>query len=339
MPLVCPRKTLAVALALWMAAPAVALQQQEDPRARIRTRVELVVVPVTVKDHTGKAVLDLRQNEFRILEDGVEQEISVFSNDPFPLSAVILLDNALKAKTAEQVEITLPAISGGFSENDEVSVCRFDVEVEPCGPFTSDNDRMLTQLKRLELDKTFPGQVSGPMNAGPRINGGAGSPGTVSPRAKVSLGSHSNKSIDDAVYAAALLLKDRERERRKIIFLVSDGHNSRSNTNSFADTLKLLLSADISVYAIGVGDAEMNLGTSVLSKYARATGGDVFYATRREELENLYSVVTEEARNQYTLAYAPQKTDRALNYHGIEVRVRRPGLTLLARDGYYVAKP
>ena len=89
-----------------------------------------------------------------------------------------------------------------------------------------------------------------------------------------------------------------------------------------------------------MGDAELSLGTSVLSKYARASGGDVFYATRRAELESLYAGVTEEARNQYTLAYVPQKTDRTLDYHSIEVRLRRPGLTLLARDGYYVpAKP
>jgi len=337
----CPRKILAVALAIWLASPGAAWPQQqrqpEDPRARIRTSVELVVVPVTAKDRAGKAVLDIRQNEFRVLEDGIEQEVSVFSVDPFPLSAVILLDNSLRDRTAQQVETSLPAIAGGLSENDEVSVCRFDVQVEPCGPFASENDRVLTQLKRLELDKTFPGQASGPMSAGPRINGGAGSPGTISPRARVSLKSRSNKNIDDAIYAAGLLLKERERERRKIIFLVSDGHNSRSNDNSFQETLKLLLSADISVYAIGVGDADMSLGTNVLAKYAHATGGDVFYANGRQELESMYSAVTEQARNQYTLAYVPQKTDRSLSYHAIEVRVRRPGLTLLARDGYYVA--
>jgi len=131
------------------------------------------------------------------------------------------------------------------------------------------------------------------------------------------------------------LLRGRERGRRKIIYLISDGHNSRNNTYSFDDTIKLLLSADISVYAIGVGDAALDRGTSVLSRYAHATGGDVFYAAKRADLESLYARVSEQARNQYTLAYVPEKTDRKLEYHAIEVRVRRPGLVLLARDGYY----
>ncbi len=335
----CPRKLLALTVSLWMVAPAVALQQ-DDPRARIRTTVELVVVPVTVKDQLSKAVLDIRRNEFRVLEDGVEQQISLFSVDPFPLSAVVLIDNNLKVRVATQVESSLRAIAGGFSESDEVAVVRFDTQVQVVGDFTRDNDKILTRLKRMDLEKSFPGEGSGPMTSGPRINAGAGSLGTPG-RATLTLKDrHDDKNIDDAIYAAGQMLGGRDRERRKIVFLISDGHNARSNTNSYSDTIKLLLSADISVYAIGVGDAELNLGTGVLHKYARATGGDVFYANRRADLEALYAAVTEEARNQYTLAYVPQKTDRSRDYHSIEVRVRRLNLTLLARDGYYAqAKP
>lgn len=332
--MICPRKITALALAAWLAGPAAALPQ-EDPRARIRTTVELVVVPVTVKDPQGRLVADVRKDEFRIFEDSVEQQVEVFSVDPFPLSAVVLLDNALKLKAAEQVEGSLRAIAGGFSESDEVLVCRFDTVFETLGDFGTNNDKLLTQLKRLDLDKTFPGQGSGPMTLGPRINAGAGSPGTPS-RAQITLGGRETKNIDDALYAAGQLLRDRERGRRRIIYLVSDGLNSRNNTYSFSDTIKVLLSADISVYAIGVGDASLSRGTGVLPKYARATGGDVFYASKRAELEDLYAQVTEQARNQYTLAYVPQKTDRSLEYHTIEVRVRRPHLALLARDGYFV---
>lgn len=335
--MICPRKILALGLTASLAIPGGALEQ-DDPRARIRTTVELVVVPVTVKDSSGRSVAGIRQEEFRVFEDNVEQQISIFSVDPFPLSAVLLLDNGLKLKAAEQVESSLRAIAGAFSEFDEIVVCRFDTFPERLGDFTADNDKLLMQLKRLELAKSFPGEGSGPMTAGPRINGAPplGSPGRVA----LSLHGREKKNIDDAIYAAAQLLRDRERGRRKIIYLISDGVNSRDNTNSFADTLRVLLSADISVYAIGVGDAVLNRGTGVLSKYARSTGGDVFYAAKRAELESLYARVTEQARNQYTLAYVPQKTDRTLEYHTIEVRIRRPSLTLLARDGYYApAKP
>lgn len=320
-------------IAALLAAPAAAVQQ-DDPRARIRTTVELVVVPVTVKDGAGKLVEDIRQDEFRVFEDGIEQKISLFSVEPFPLSVVLLLDNALKQKAAEQVASGLPAIAGGFAESDEVAICRFDTVFEQVGDFTTDNDKVLTRLKRLELGRTFPGEGSGPMTAGPRINA-APAPGAPGP-AQTKLAERGTKNIDDAVFAAGQLLRGRERGRRKIIFLLSDGINSRNNSVSFSDTIKLLLSAGISVYAIGVGDAVLNRGISVLARYAHSTGGDVFYAATRADLESLYSQVTEQARNQYTLAYVPQETDRTLEYHTIEVRVKRPGLTLLARDGYYV---
>ncbi len=331
--MICPQKILALIIGAWLAAPAIALEQ-DDPRARIRTTVELVVVPVTVKDHVGKLVDDIRQDEFRMFEDGVEQRISLFSVDPFPLSVVLLVDNALKQKAAEQVASSLPAIAGGFSESDEVLICRFDTLLEQLGDFSSDNDKIHTQLKRLALDRMFPGEGSGPMTAGPRINA-APAPGAPGP-AQTRLGERETKNIDDAVFAAAQLLRGRARERRKIIYLISDGVNSRHNAVSFSDAIKLLLSADVSVYAIGVGDALLNRGTSVLSRYAHSTGGDVFYAAKRADLESLYSQVTEQTRNQYTLGYVPEKTDRTLEYHNIEVRVKRLNLTLLARDGYYV---
>ncbi|HET7259467.1 MAG TPA: hypothetical protein VFI75_07085, partial [Candidatus Acidoferrum sp.] len=54
-----------------------------------------------------------------------------------------------------------------------------------------------------------------------------------------------------------------------------------------------------------------------------------------DSLEELYSRITEEARNQYTLAYIPEKTNRAKDYHDVEVRVKREGLTILTRNRYY----
>ena len=293
-------------------------------------------MPVTVKDASGRLVFDVRQDEFRVLEDNVQQNIDVYSNEAFPLSAVLLIDNDLSPKTAEQVESSLPAIAGGFSPNDEVFVCRFDQQFHPGKGFTADNDKLLAQLQRAEVKSSPPAApASGPFASGPRINGipAPGAP-QQTPATKV-IRSQTTKTLDDAIYEAARLLKDRDRARRKIIFLISDGVNSKLNTNSFDDTVRALLTAGISVYGVGVGNAFFNRDLTPLAKYARATGGDVFYAARREDLEGTYSLVTEEARNQYTLAYIPRNTDRSLDYHSIEVRVTRPSLKLLTRDGYY----
>lgn len=315
--------------------------QSQDPRARIRTTVSLVVVPVTVKDSTGELVTDLQQNDFRVFEDGIEQPIALFSADAFPLSAAILIDDDLKRGTAEKVQKTLETLAGAFSASDEVSLWRFDEVPEQISEdFIADNDKLLTQLKHIDLSSSFPGIGSYTMTNGPRVNT-AQPPGPA--KVPTEANGHPNtKHVNDAIYAAAEQLQDRPRERRKIIFLISDGQNAKNNTHKYDETLKLLLSADISVYAVGVGEANLNrgitfLGNNILSKYAHATGGDIFYGgMSRENLEELYARVSEQARNQYTIAYSGAHTDRSKPYHTIEVRVKRPGLALLTRDGYYL---
>jgi VWFA-related protein len=315
--------------------------QSQDPRARIRATVSEVVVPVTVKNGAGELVTDLQQRDFRIFEDGIEQRISSFSVEAFDLSAAVLIDDDLKRSSADRVQKTLETLAAGFTASDEVSLWRFDEvpELISDSGFIADNDALLTQLKHIDLSSSFPGVGSAPMTNGPRVNTQA--PTGPLQRSAISIGHPNNKHINDAIYAAGEQLRDRPRERRKIIFLISDGQNAKNNTHSYGETLKLLLSADISVYAVGVGEANLNrgitfLGNNILAKYAHSTGGDIFYGSSREDLEGLYPRVSEQARNQYTLAYSAAKTDHTQPYHTIEVRVERPGLSMLARDGYYL---
>jgi VWFA-related protein len=343
----CPQKFLAVVLAATVAATVRALPrspaspaqqapslQDQDPRARIRVTTSLVVVPVTVKGDGGELVTDLRQGEFRVFEDGIEQQISLFSTDAFPLSVAVLVDNDLKQSSAERVQKTLEALAGGFSASDEVSLWRFDQFPEPVADFIGDNDALITQLKRVELNSSFPGFGSAAMTSPqPRVNTQA--PTGPPPSSASTFGHPNSKHITDAIFAAADQLRGRARDHRKIVFLISDGQNAKNNTHTYEETLKLLLASDISVYAIGVGEASLNRGINVLAKFAHSTGGDIFYGSSQERLEELYARVCEQARNQYTLGYVPAHIDTARPYHTIEVRVRRPGLSLLTRDGYY----
>ena len=194
------------------------------------------------------------------------------------------------------------------------------------------------ELKRTELDtKPSVAPPSPAMNDGPVINGHSATSDAPNITAGVSnLKGQSTKALDDALYGAAQLLKDRGRERRKIIFLISDGANGiRTNTHSYSDTVKELLRYGVSVYSVAVSSAYFERRFSRLVDYAHDTGGDVYFAAKRTTMEELYSRVTEEARNQYTLAYSPLGTNRALDYHSIEVRVKREGLTVDTRQGYY----
>lgn len=307
---------------------------QNDTRNRIRVRSDLVIVPVTVKNHDGALIGDLQRDEFRVFCDDVEQQIIFFTSDPFPLSAVVLIDNDLSIKSAEQVQKSLTAISAGFGPADEVALVTYNEFTNVVDDFSFNNDQLYTKLKRLELASHFPGSpVGGPLTAGPTANGRnteTGQPTQLGVRQEPT-----HKDMDDAIYDAAQMLKGRGRDRRKIIFLISDGNNSRNNTHSFDQTLQALLTSDVAVYSISVGHAFLQKQTLRLEHYAGKSGGDTFYAGKDRGLENLYSNVTEQARNQYTLTFSPQDTDRTKDFHTIEVRVRRPNLEVSTREGYY----
>jgi VWFA-related protein len=115
--------------------------------------------------------------------------------------------------------------------------------------------------------------------------------------------------------------------------------------------LKVLLTNGIAIYAVGVeGPAIPGMNkidklhipgqgyTDILPKYANATGGDVIDSYSREAIESAYQTITAQARNQYTLGYVtPQRASSA--YRDIEVRVKRPGLVVSAKHGYYPLPP
>jgi VWFA-related protein len=309
-------------------------KQSGEARQAIKIRTNLVIIPVTVKNRDGQLIGDLQRDEFRVFCDNVEQQIVFFTSDPFPLSAVVLIDNDLSIKSADQVQKSLTAISGGFGPNDEVAIVTYDQFPTTVSEFSFNNDLLFTQLKRLDLRSHYPGSpVGGPLTSGATSNGHSletGAPTTLGVQQQ-----KQDKDLDDAVYAAGEMLKSRGRDRRKIVFLISDGNNSRTNEHTLDQTLQLLLKSDISVYSISVGHAFLQKESTRLERYATSTGGDTFYAGKDAGLERLYASVTEQARNQYTITFQPQDTDRSKDYHSIEVRVRRPDLDVTARQGYY----
>jgi VWFA-related protein len=312
-----------------------------DSLVILKARVNLVVLPVTVKDSTGHLVPDLTREEFRIFDDSVEQKLSFFTVEAFPLSVVILIDNDLKGKDSQMVEESLKSIVGGLSLADEAFVCRFDTNFHPGKGFTKDQDKLVTELRRVRLDEETaapPPAPDGPFNAGATVNGQniSGGPGPAA-STKV-IGSGSNKALDDAMYEVAGLLSDRGRDRRKVVILISDGQNAKNNKYSYDTVVKELLRYNISVYSLGVSRSYLDRKLNRLQSYAHDTGGDSYYAQRRNSLEELYSRVSEQARNQYTLAYSPQGNDKTKDYHQVEVRVRRAGLNIITREGYFTAQ-
>src|SRR5215467_1914912 len=223
--------------------------QEPQQKPGLISRVNQVIVPVTVKDGAGRLVPDLRRDEFRIFEDDVEQRIISFNAEAVPLSLVLLIDNDLKRSDSRQVAESLDSIIAGLSASDEAFVCRFDTYVHEGHGFISDQDKLLTELKRTRLDEEPDAGPAGSVNDAPTINGhSATGEAPKLPETTLNIQAQTSKALDDAVYAAAQLLKDRdpERKRRKIILLISDGlNNPKVNTNKYDAVIKDLLRYEI----------------------------------------------------------------------------------------------
>jgi VWFA-related protein len=165
--------------------------------------------------------------------------------------------------------------------------------------------------------------------------------------------------MNDAILKAALDLAKRDRTRRKVIFILSDGREYRSDA-SYRDVLRVLLSNNIMVYAIGVGGSAIPVYNKVeklhlprfgysdiLPKYASATGGEVVNGLTRTAIEDAHARLIGDARNQYTLGYITTEPPVGA-YRSIEVLVDRPScrrssirpcVDVTARDGYYPLPP
>ncbi len=331
------------------AAPAPSQPNERDQMMyTMRVETRLVVVPITVKDNSGHLVEGLTKRDFAVFEDGTEQPIRFFTSDPFPLSVAVVLDVGLPDQVLRKVNDTLPALTAAFSQFDEIAFYTYGDSVRKEHDFSAVTDRYATAIKRLKKQGQQGGApvAGGPLGqSSPTINGQPVDPNV--PHGGVYVQYREAHVLSDAILAAAQDLSTRAKDRRKLIFVISDGKEVGSRAN-YAQVLKVLLSNAISVYGVAVGDSSLPLIRdldkinvprsgfgNLLPRYAKSTGGDVFSEFDRNAIETAYAHVTEQARNQYTLGYNAKASGPSNNYRSIEVIVHRPGLKVHAKDGYY----
>jgi VWFA-related protein len=190
------------------------------------------------------------------------------------------------------------------------------------------------------------------MTVGPSVNGRVFDPGTQRNSIDTAPPKDAEPSrvLNDALLRAAVDLGRRERARRRVIFILSDGRESGSHA-SYKDVLKVLLTNNVSVYGVAVDAAAIPYYnrlskirlprqgySNILPKYASATGGEIFTEFTARALESAYGSSMEESRSQYTLVYNTSAT-ASTSYRKIEVRVSGygPSLKVYARAGYYPA--
>ncbi len=332
--------------------PGSSAKQNSNSQDQLLTFVvhtNFVQIPVTVKDH-GRPVDGLTSADFTVKENGVPQKLTFFSSDPFALSVAIVVDLGMPDAAIQQINQTFPAMVAAFAPFDEVALYTYSSTVSQVSDFMAANRKLTALLAQMKTERGYengPPVLSGPLAPnGPVINNIP----VGQPTEPVYTPQKESHVLNDAILQAALDLGKRGRERRKIIFVISDGRESGSKAG-YRDVLRVLLTRGIEVKAVGVEGAAVpfvrkleqlhipDQGRSdILPKYTHATGGgEVYSELSTRMLEDVYSEAMMEARNQYTLGYypaAPKVPTRAA-YRSIEVIVHRPGLKVIAKDGYY----
>jgi len=316
---------------------------------KISVRVNFVTVPVTVKDNQGNLVAGLTYQDFSVLENGVAQKLSFFTSDPLPLSAAVIVDTDLPADTMKKINESLPALVGAFSQYDEVGLYTYSHSVKQVSTFAGAANIPTTTLAEMKREgRGAAAPIGGPLASGPSINGHPAVPGTMNPAQTAP--PPELHVLNDAVLKAAQDLARRGRDRRKIIFVVSDGRELGSQAH-YDEVKRVLLTYNISVYALGVDMASVpiydrlnriripGLGYGdLLPKYVSDTAGQGYAEFDRASIEQAYNRLLDMARNQYTLGYYT-KASPSSSFRTIEVKVHRPNLVVFARDGYYPLPP
>jgi VWFA-related protein len=323
---------------------------------RMIVSINQVMIPVTVKDELGHLVGGLLPKDFTVRENGKKQTLNFFTSDPFALSAAIIFDLGMKDVDVQKVNHTFPALEGVFSPFDEVSIYSYSNVVGQISNWTAVGEKLTERFASLATAtgrNNGPPVTDGPFGPqGPTINN---MPVDPNPGITASARQQESHVLNDAILKAALDLAKRPRERRKVIFIISDGREYHSNA-SYRDVLKVLLSNNIMVYAIGVGGSAIpvydkvsklhlpRFGYSdILPKYASATGGEVFNELTRTGLEEAYSRLMGDARNHYTLGYVSH-TPAVGQHNDLEVLIDRPRcrrssirpcVDVTAKEGYY----
>lgn len=324
----------------------------------IRTQTNFVQVPFTVKDSKNHLVHGLTWRDVRVFENGYRQKIDLFTVDPFPLSVALVIDQSVTFDTMTKINNSLGALQGAFTPYDEVAVFTYNNGPQMRTDFTAAQSPRLSAV--LEQSKGAGREPlyydpTGPLGQNINVNHNAQQyidPNTNS-RHGTSMSNTINvpkevHTLNDAILEAAKATTRTGRERRRIVYVISDGKEYGSVAKS-KDVIKYLNTHKIAVYATLIHDTPQIPGLGFLDRvhlplqmrgdilplYVFATGGQVDPEFRQRGIEASFAKITEEVRTQYTLGYYTREPFIDGKYRKLEVKVLRPGLTVIAKDGYY----
>ncbi|MGC2235174.1 MAG: VWA domain-containing protein [Pyrinomonadaceae bacterium] len=293
-----------------------------DSDENLKVDTSLITIPVSVFDRNGIYIPNLSQEDFKVFEDGKEQEIGYFATSEKPFTVILLLDTSPSTEyKIEEIQNAAIAFVNQLKPQDSVMVIEFAWNVHVLTDVTSDRQKIYKAIKKADFGD-----------------------GT---------------SLYDAVNNA---LKKRlsKIEGRKAIVLFTDGVDTTSDAATYDSTLNLAEESDVTIFPIyyntfsdnnrrnggifnpfprnGTTRSEYAVGKKYIDDLAAVTGGRVFPAESTPGgLTGAFEGIAEELRRQYNIGYYPQEAGQIGQRKQIKVRVNRPNLVIRARDSYIVA--
>lgn len=300
----------------------------------VRVETNLITMPVSVYDRNGLYIPNLRQSEFKIFEDGIEQEIAYFGTSETPFTVILLIDvSPSTAYKIDEIQAAAIAFVDQLKPQDSVMVIQFDERVSVLAEATGDRQKIHKAIRR--------------------TNFGGGT------------------SLYDAVDFSLGRRLDKI-EGRKAIVLFTDGVDTASTRASFESTVREAEESEAMIFPIyyntflaniGIGtggvmstpptlgippiigggqstagiSAEYTRGRAYLNELAAATGGRMFRPDSTPGgLTAAFEGIAEELRRQYNIGYYPQSEGEIGQRKQIRVRVNHPKLAIRTRDSYIV---
>ncbi len=290
-----------VSAGLLLAGTAVLAASGQD-QPIFKSAVRTVPIYATVVDSGGRLVPDLERGDFSILDNGKPADLSLFSNESQPFSAVVMLDTSasmtanlkLLNRAAEQFLLRLLPV-------DRAQVGAFNDKIQLSGTFTNNRDELIGALNDLYFGNPT------------RLNDG------------IAAGLDALKGLDG----------------RRVVLVFTDGEDTSSRTG-FKTVLERARDEEVMVYSIGLESEYFNGQRVVKSRPSRdlrkisdETGGGYFELLKTADLAPTFTRVAQELRSQYLIGFAPAALDGKV--HKLEVKVNRPGMTVRARKSYLAA--
>jgi Ca-activated chloride channel homolog len=320
-------------------------QAETPPQTKITATVELVNVPVTVKNKHGQPVIDLNMQDFKVYEDGVEQTITHFEREtstPLRIGLIIDTSNTARSRLSYEkdaaAEIIYSHLRSGGTKN-EIFLQTFDATSSIAQDWTDDPDLLNEKVQELK-------------------SGGG-------------------KALYDAIYFACkekMLKTGSPEDMRRVLLVLSDGLDVQSQ-HTLDQAVSMARMAETMIYTIGTAAYGFsNPGDKLLADISDATGaypsfplqentgtdletgylshgqiGDTsqnkglgaetgkFSAERLIHLADAVQAIGRDLDEQYTLGYKPQRAVLDGTYRAIRVECERRGVTVHWKPGYFAS--